>query len=204
MLQHIVPVKASTVEPKDLPLVPISQMIYQPAILLDTGASKNFMSVETADLLQLKYHPGMLVRGENYQLFLSFQLKKPVTFVAVGQSFTARFSICPTLIYPTIFGIGWWWDHNVSILLKENELQVDHSSGIYICILLLGMSELEQSYQKIQSIPVSAPFSLYLPACLQSWSAAFDASRGKVFPKNTQFDFDFKVTVDLICIMSPI
>ncbi|KAJ9056753.1 hypothetical protein DSO57_1029773 [Entomophthora muscae] len=35
------------------------QTIYQPAILLDTGASKNFMSVETANLLQLKYHPGV-------------------------------------------------------------------------------------------------------------------------------------------------
>ncbi|KAJ9077569.1 hypothetical protein DSO57_1015582 [Entomophthora muscae] len=67
------------------------QTIYWPAILLDTGASENFMSVETADLLQLKYHPGMLVRGGNCQTFPSFQLKKPVTFVVAGQSFTARF-----------------------------------------------------------------------------------------------------------------
>ncbi|KAJ9059091.1 hypothetical protein DSO57_1006222 [Entomophthora muscae] len=45
------------------------QTIYQPAILLDTGASENFMSVETAVLLQLKYHLGMLVRGETVKHF---------------------------------------------------------------------------------------------------------------------------------------
>ncbi|KAJ9071174.1 hypothetical protein DSO57_1000179 [Entomophthora muscae] len=45
---------------------------------------------------------------------------------------------------------------------------------------------------------VSVPVSLDLPACLQPWSATFDATRGEVLPKHTQFDFDFKFTVDLI------
>ncbi|KAJ9051706.1 hypothetical protein DSO57_1001972 [Entomophthora muscae] len=173
-------------------------------IFLDTGASENFMIVETADLLQLTYRPGMLVRGGKCQMFPSFQLKKPVTFVVVRQSFTVRFSICSTLMYPIILVVGWWWDHNVSILLKENELQVDHSSGIIICIPLLGMSELEQSSQTIQSVPVPTPVSLDLPTCLQPWYKAFDTTRDEALPKHTQFNFDFKVTIDLICIVSPI
>ncbi|KAJ9061951.1 hypothetical protein DSO57_1015593 [Entomophthora muscae] len=65
-------------------------------ILLNTGASENFMSVETVDLLQLKYHLGMFVRSGNCQMFPSFQLKKPVSFIVAGQSFMARFSICST------------------------------------------------------------------------------------------------------------
>ncbi|KAJ9085362.1 hypothetical protein DSO57_1014781 [Entomophthora muscae] len=66
------------------------QTIYQPAILLDTGASENFMSVETANLLQLKCHPGMLVRGGNCQTFPSFQLKKPTRFSWIFARFTIK------------------------------------------------------------------------------------------------------------------
>ncbi|KAJ9071641.1 hypothetical protein DSO57_1035016 [Entomophthora muscae] len=63
---------------------------------------------------------------------------------------------------------------------------------------------MEQSSLTIQLVPVPIPANLDLLACLQPWSAVFDATRGEVLPKNTQFDFDFKVIVDLIRIVSPI
>ncbi|KAJ9072662.1 hypothetical protein DSO57_1025012 [Entomophthora muscae] len=99
------------------------QTIYWPAILLDTGASENFMSVETADLLQLKYHPGILVRGGNCQTFPSFQLKKLVTFVVVGQSFKAMFSILSTLIV----GFLSTSPQSVSWVIARNQLE-----GVFI------------------------------------------------------------------------
>ncbi|KAJ9069940.1 hypothetical protein DSO57_1013652 [Entomophthora muscae] len=75
---------------------------------------------------------------------------------------------------------------------------------MYPIILGKWVAVLEQSSQTIQLVPVPMTLSSDLPACLQSWSAAFDATRGKILPKHTQFDFDFKVTVDLIHISSPI
>ncbi|KAJ9081977.1 hypothetical protein DSO57_1009198 [Entomophthora muscae] len=43
------------------------QTIYQPAILFETGASKNLISVETLDLLHLKYHPGVATKPMRIQ-----------------------------------------------------------------------------------------------------------------------------------------
>ncbi|KAJ9072723.1 hypothetical protein DSO57_1024344 [Entomophthora muscae] len=83
-------------------------------VLVDTGATDNFISKDLVDKLGLEYNPGALCKGGVSNVFCSFRLCHLLSFSITDHAFVAGFTAAKHLTYPVILGVEWWQKHNIN------------------------------------------------------------------------------------------
>ncbi|KAJ9087451.1 hypothetical protein DSO57_1033282 [Entomophthora muscae] len=173
--------------------------------LVDTGATDNLISKDLVDKLGLEYNPGGLCKGGVSNVFCSFRLCCPLSFSITDHAFVADFTVAKHLTYPVILGVEWWREHNITSILKDNLLRITHPARISLEVpmILFGKEAPHISISVSETTKPTTSFDV-LPWCLSHLHTAFDSKLADGLPAHSQFDFEFKLTADLVKVASPI
>ncbi|KAJ9056910.1 hypothetical protein DSO57_1027762 [Entomophthora muscae] len=173
--------------------------------LVDTGATDNFISKDLVDKLGLEYNPGALCKGGVSNFFRSFRLCCPLSFSITDHAFVADFTVAKHLTYPVILGVEWWREHNIITILKDKLLRIAHPARISLEVPMILFGKETPHISMSVSATIKPPTSFdVLPLCLSHLHTAFDSKLADGLPAHSQFDFEFKLTVDLVKVASPI
>ena len=170
-------------------------------VLVDTGASGNFIDMRLARSLELNLAPIDHVLGASSEPMQCATSLDPLVIAANGHCFTETVRAIPGLIYPLIVGVGWWRENAVRIDL-ENDLIWFTSPGSSGSIPLLTDVPASETMSMVASPKEEEPF--LLPAILGPYRRAFDAKAATALPPHSKHDLSFKLTVDLIKIDCPL
>ncbi|KAJ9079402.1 hypothetical protein DSO57_1035700 [Entomophthora muscae] len=173
--------------------------------LVDTGATDNFISKDLVDKLGFEYNPGFLCNGVVSNTFRSFRLRRLLSFSITDHAFVADFTLAKHLTYLVILGVEWWQEHNITPILKDNLLRIAHLSRISleVPIILFGKEAPHISMSVSATTKHVTSFDV-LPMCLSQLHTAFDSKLADGLPAHSQFDFELKLTIDLMKVASPI
>ncbi|KAJ9075696.1 hypothetical protein DSO57_1033496 [Entomophthora muscae] len=162
--------------------------------LVDTGATDNFISKDLVDNL-----------GGVSNVFHSFRLCCLLSFSFTDHAFVADFTVANHLTYPVILGVEWWQENNITPILKDNLLRIAHPARISLEVpmILLGKEVPHISMSVSATTKPATSFDVLL-SFLSHLHAAFDSKLADGLPEHSQFDFEFKLTVDLVKVASPI
>ncbi|KAJ9086169.1 hypothetical protein DSO57_1006986 [Entomophthora muscae] len=173
--------------------------------LVDTGAIDNFISKDMVDKLGLEYNSGALCKGRVSNVFCSFRLCCLLSFCITDYAFVADFTVAKHLTYPMILGVEWWWEHNITPILKDNLLRIAHPARISLEVpMILFGKEVPHISMSVSATTKPATSFDVLLLCLSHLHTAFDSKLADGLPAHSQFDFEFKLTVDLVKVASPI
>ncbi|KAJ9089822.1 hypothetical protein DSO57_1009048 [Entomophthora muscae] len=171
----------------------------------DTGTTDSFISKDLVDKLGLEYNPGAPCKGGVSNVFCLFRLRCLLSFSITGHAFVADFTVAKHLTYPVILGVEWWQEHNITPFLKDNLLRIAHTARISLGVpmILFWKEALHISMSVSATTKHATPFDVLL-LCLSHLHTAFDSKLTYGLPAHSQFDFEFKLTVDLVKVASPI
>ncbi|KAJ9089409.1 hypothetical protein DSO57_1013348 [Entomophthora muscae] len=181
----------------------IEPVIDQPFVALN----EDLLFIKTAPQLQLglEYNPGALCKGGVSNVFRSFRLRRPLSFSITDHTFVADFTVAKHLTYPVILGVEWWQENNITPILKDNLLRIAHPARISLEIPMIPFGKeaphISMSVSKTTKHVTS--FGV-LHSCLSHLHTAFDFKLVDGLSAHSQFDFEFKLTVDLVKVASPI
>ncbi|KAJ9058234.1 hypothetical protein DSO57_1014460 [Entomophthora muscae] len=164
--------------------------------LVDTGAIDNFISKDLVDKLGWNIIL-VLCAKEGLCCLLSFSI--------TDHAFVADFTVAKHLTYPVILGVEWWQEHNITPILKDNLLRIAHPARISLEVPMIpfGKEAPHISMSVSATIKPATSFDVLL-SCLSHLHTAFDSKLADGLPAHSQFDFEFKLTVDLVKFSSPI
>ncbi|KAJ9059300.1 hypothetical protein DSO57_1003917 [Entomophthora muscae] len=173
--------------------------------LVDTGATDNFISKDLVEKPGLEYNPGSLCKGGVSNVFRSFRLCCPLSFSITDHAFVADFTVAKHLTYLVILGVEWWQEHNITPILKDNLLRITHPTRISLEVPMIPFGK-EAPHISMSVSATTKPATSFdvLPLFLSHLHAAFDSKLADGLPAHSQFDFEFKLTVDLVKVASPI
>ncbi|KAJ9082861.1 hypothetical protein DSO57_1000846 [Entomophthora muscae] len=99
----------------------------------------------------------------------------------------------------------WWLEQNITLILKDNLLRIAHPAIISLEVPMIpfGKEAPHISMSVSATTKAATPFDVLL-LCLSHLHAAFDSLLADGLPAHSQFDFEFKLTVDLVKVASPI
>ncbi|KAJ9062510.1 hypothetical protein DSO57_1009857 [Entomophthora muscae] len=160
---------------------------------------------DLVDKLGFEYNPGALCKGGVFNVFCSFRLCCLLSFSITNHAFVADFTVAKHLTYPVILGVEWWQEHNITPILKDNLLRIAHTARISLEVPMIpfGKEALQISMSVSATKKHATSFDVFL-LCLSHLHTAFDSKLTDGFPAHSQFDFEFKLTVDLVKVASPI
>ncbi|KAJ9080062.1 hypothetical protein DSO57_1029064 [Entomophthora muscae] len=173
--------------------------------LVDTGATNNFISKDLVDKLGLEYNPGALCKGGVSNVFCSFRLRCLLYFSITDHAFVAEFTVAKHLTYLVVLGVEWWQENNINPILKDDLLRIAHPTRISLEVpMALFRKEAPHISMSVLATTKHAMSFDVLLLCLSHLHTAFDFKIADGLPVHSQFDFEFKLTVNLVKVASPI
>ncbi|KAJ9078212.1 hypothetical protein DSO57_1009131 [Entomophthora muscae] len=97
----------------------------------------------------------------------------------------------------------WWQEHNITPILKDNLLRITHPARISLEVpMILFEKEAPHISISLSTTTKRATSFDVLLSCLSHLHTAFDSKLVDGLPAHSQFDFEFKLTVDLVKVAS--
>ncbi|KAJ9070433.1 retrotransposon-like protein 1 [Entomophthora muscae] len=157
------------------------------------------------DLLSIKTAPQVQVLNVILVLCAKEGLCRLLSFSITDHAFVADFTVVKHLIYLVILDVEWCQDYNITPILKDNLLSITHPARIFLEVpmILFGKKAPHISMSVSTTIKHTTSFDVLL-SCLSHLHTAFDSKLADGLPAHSQFDFEFKLTVDLVKVASPI
>ncbi|KAJ9066888.1 hypothetical protein DSO57_1005268 [Entomophthora muscae] len=156
------------------------------------------------DKPSLEYNPGALCKGGVSNVFRSFRLCRLLSFIT-DHAFVADFTVAKHMTYPVIIGMEWFKEHNITPILKDNLLRITHPARISLEVpmALFGKEAPHISMSVSATAKHAMSFDVLL-LYLSHLQTAFVFKLADKLPAHSQFDFEFKLTVNLVKVASPV
>lgn len=107
------------------------------------------------------------------------------------------------LYYPVILDVNWWRIHDARPCLMSRSLVIN--IPYRECIYLHMIKEEDIKEGKLSRIALIAAKAFpEIPECINHLADVFNQEQANRLPLHSKFDFEFKLTVDLININSPL
>ncbi|KAJ9053906.1 hypothetical protein DSO57_1019685 [Entomophthora muscae] len=130
-------------------------------------------------------------------------LHRLLSFSITDHAFVAGFTVAKHLTYPVILSVEWWQEHNISPILKDNLLRIAHPARISLEVPMIPFGkEAPHISMSISATKKQATSFDVLLLCLSHLHAAFDSKLVDGLLAHSQFDFEFKLTVNLVKVAS--